>query len=85
MGRAALHREADVRVFAAALRPGVWRDAATLAAAGSLAEAADLTEEAGELPPAALYRLHALEVATLEVTAHRVFADPECPACRGRR
>lgn len=36
-------------------------------------------------PPAALYRLHVLEVAELEVTAHRVFADPECPACRGRR
>jgi len=36
-------------------------------------------------PPAALYRLHVLEVATLEVTAHRVFADPECPTCRGRR
>lgn len=35
--------------------------------------------------PAALYRLHVLEVAALEVTAHRVFADPECPACRGRR
>jgi bacteriocin biosynthesis cyclodehydratase domain-containing protein len=35
--------------------------------------------------PAALYRLHVLEVATLEVSAHRVFADPECPACRGRR
>jgi bacteriocin biosynthesis cyclodehydratase domain-containing protein len=41
-----------------------------------------LTESA---PPAALYRLHVLEVAALEVTAHRVFADPECPACRGRR
>ncbi len=36
-------------------------------------------------PPAALYRLHVLEVGALEVTAHRVFADPECPACRGRR
>jgi bacteriocin biosynthesis cyclodehydratase domain-containing protein len=36
-------------------------------------------------PPAALYRLHVLEVATLEVSAHRVFLDPECPACRGRR
>jgi bacteriocin biosynthesis cyclodehydratase domain-containing protein len=36
-------------------------------------------------PPAALYRLHVLEVATLEVSAHRVLADPECPACRGRR
>ncbi len=32
-------------------------------------------------PPAALYRLHVLEVATLEVSARRVFADPECPAC----
>jgi bacteriocin biosynthesis cyclodehydratase domain-containing protein len=36
-------------------------------------------------PPAALYRLHVLEVASLEVSTHRVFADPECPACRGRR
>ncbi|MBY0227836.1 MAG: TOMM precursor leader peptide-binding protein, partial [Gemmataceae bacterium] len=32
-------------------------------------------------PPAALYRLHVLEVATMEVSAHRVFADPECPEC----
>lgn len=32
-------------------------------------------------PPSALYRLHVLEVATLEVTAHRVFVDPECPEC----
>jgi bacteriocin biosynthesis cyclodehydratase domain-containing protein len=32
-------------------------------------------------PPAALYRLHVLEIATLEVSAHRVFADPECPEC----
>ncbi len=31
--------------------------------------------------PAALYRLHVLELATLEVSSHRVFADPECPAC----
>jgi bacteriocin biosynthesis cyclodehydratase domain-containing protein len=36
-------------------------------------------------PPAALYQLHVLEVSTLEVTAHRVFFDPECPSCRGRR
>jgi bacteriocin biosynthesis cyclodehydratase domain-containing protein len=36
-------------------------------------------------PPAALYRLHVLEVATLEVTAHELFIDPECPACAGRR
>jgi bacteriocin biosynthesis cyclodehydratase domain-containing protein len=34
--------------------------------------------------PAALYRLHVLEVGTLEVTSHRVFVDPECPACGGR-
>ncbi|HEY7426411.1 MAG TPA: TOMM precursor leader peptide-binding protein [Gemmataceae bacterium] len=33
---------------------------------------------------AALYRLHVLEVASLEVTAHRVFIDPECPECGGR-
>ncbi len=36
-------------------------------------------------PPAALFRLHVLEAAALEVTAHRVFADPECGECRGRR
>jgi bacteriocin biosynthesis cyclodehydratase domain-containing protein len=36
-------------------------------------------------PPAALYQLHVLEVSSLEVTAHRVFFDPECPSCRGRR
>lgn len=44
-------------------------------------KAALLSEEA---PPAALYRLHALEVATLEVTAHAVLLDPECPACGER-
>jgi len=36
-------------------------------------------------PPAALFQLHVLELASLEVTAHRVFYDPECPACRGKR
>jgi bacteriocin biosynthesis cyclodehydratase domain-containing protein len=36
-------------------------------------------------PPATLYQLHVLETASLEVTAHRVFFDPECPVCRGRR
>jgi bacteriocin biosynthesis cyclodehydratase domain-containing protein len=36
-------------------------------------------------PPAALFRLHVLEAATLEVSAHRVFIDPECAACRGGR
>jgi bacteriocin biosynthesis cyclodehydratase domain-containing protein len=32
-------------------------------------------------PPAALYRLHVLDVHELEVASHRVFADPECPDC----
>jgi bacteriocin biosynthesis cyclodehydratase domain-containing protein len=36
-------------------------------------------------PPAALYRLHVLEAASLEVTTHAVLIDPKCPACRGRR
>jgi bacteriocin biosynthesis cyclodehydratase domain-containing protein len=34
-------------------------------------------------PPAALYRLHVLDVEAMEVTAHRVFVDPECPECGG--
>jgi bacteriocin biosynthesis cyclodehydratase domain-containing protein len=32
-------------------------------------------------PPAALYRLHVLELESMEVSAHRVLADPECPEC----
>ena len=36
-------------------------------------------------PPAALYRLHVVEVETMEVTTHRVFVDPDCPACGRRR
>lgn len=32
-------------------------------------------------PPAALYRLHVVEVSTMEISTHRVFADPECPDC----
>jgi len=32
-------------------------------------------------PPPALYRLHVLEVETLEVTTHRVLPDPRCPDC----
>jgi bacteriocin biosynthesis cyclodehydratase domain-containing protein len=36
-------------------------------------------------PPAALFQLHVLEVSTLEVSAHRVFSDPECQACSRRR
>ncbi len=34
--------------------------------------------------PAALYRLHVLEMSSLEVTSHRVLIDPECPECGGR-
>ncbi len=34
-------------------------------------------------PTAALYRLHVLEVDSLEVASHRVFVDPECPECGG--
>jgi bacteriocin biosynthesis cyclodehydratase domain-containing protein len=33
-------------------------------------------------PPPAQYRLHVLEIASLEISSHRVFADPECPACQ---
>lgn len=33
-------------------------------------------------PPAALYLLHVLEISTMELTAHPVFPDPECPACQ---
>jgi bacteriocin biosynthesis cyclodehydratase domain-containing protein len=32
-------------------------------------------------PPAALYRLHVLELESMEVSTHRVFADPECLEC----
>jgi bacteriocin biosynthesis cyclodehydratase domain-containing protein len=32
-------------------------------------------------PAAPLYRLHVLEVSSLEVSSHRVFVDPECPEC----
>ena len=36
-------------------------------------------------PPSALYRLHVLELATMEVSSHRVLIDPACPECqRGR-
>lgn len=48
-----------------------------------LAWKATLADEAEA--PAALYRLHVLDVVALEVTSHRVFVDPECPACGGRR
>lgn len=43
-------------------------------------------ELACEAPsPAALFRLHVLDVASLEITSHRVFPDPECASCTGRR
>jgi bacteriocin biosynthesis cyclodehydratase domain-containing protein len=32
-------------------------------------------------PPSALYRLHVLELETMDVTSHRVLIDPECPEC----
>ncbi len=35
-------------------------------------------------PPPALFALHVLEVATLEVTSHAVLLDPECAECGGR-
>src|SRR5262249_3808198 len=35
-----------------------------------------------ERPSAALYRLHVLELASMEVSSHRVLIDPECPECR---
>jgi bacteriocin biosynthesis cyclodehydratase domain-containing protein len=44
---------------------------------------AELLEK--EDPPAALFRLHVLDVASLEVTAHRVFIDTECSECHGCR
>jgi hypothetical protein len=36
-------------------------------------------------PPAALFRLHVLELDDLEVRSYPAFIDPDCPVCRGRR
>jgi hypothetical protein len=33
------------------------------------------------LPPAAVFRLHVLELATMEVSVHRVLSDPTCHDC----
>lgn len=44
---------------------------------------AEAAQEAN--PPAALFRLHVLETATLEIASHRVFFDPECPSCASRK
>jgi bacteriocin biosynthesis cyclodehydratase domain-containing protein len=35
--------------------------------------------------PPALYRLHVVEAESLEVTTHRVFLDPDCSECGGKR
>ncbi|MBI4862939.1 MAG: hypothetical protein HY815_22155 [Candidatus Riflebacteria bacterium] len=42
-----------------------------------------LQQVAREDPPAALYRLHVLELESMELSTHRVFVDPECGACQG--
>jgi bacteriocin biosynthesis cyclodehydratase domain-containing protein len=44
-----------------------------------------MVRKAAMLSDAAAYRLHVLETATLEVTSHRVFRDPECDVCGGLR
>ncbi len=44
-----------------------------------------LAQAEAEQPTAVLYRLHVLERATLEISTHRVFVDPECPGCCGGR
>ncbi len=41
-----------------------------------------LAQAEREQPAAGLYRLHVLELETMEVSTHRVFADPGCPECR---
>jgi bacteriocin biosynthesis cyclodehydratase domain-containing protein len=43
---------------------------------------ADLAAEPDASP--ALYRLHVLDAASLEVSSHRVFVDPECLECSRR-
>jgi bacteriocin biosynthesis cyclodehydratase domain-containing protein len=43
-----------------------------------------LSLAAREPAPAALFALHVVEVATLEVSSHRVLLNPECPACATR-
>lgn len=58
-------------------------DAEALAIAADLV-AAKLALVAREPAPSALYALHVVEVATLEVSSHRVLINPECPAC-GKR
>jgi bacteriocin biosynthesis cyclodehydratase domain-containing protein len=39
-------------------------------------------ERLGQDPPAeTIYRLHVLELETMELSVHRVFRDPTCPEC----
>lgn len=58
-------------------------DAAALAIVADLV-AAKLALVAREPAPPALYALHVVEIATLEVSSHRVLINPECLAC-GKR
>ncbi len=37
------------------------------------------------IPSAAVFRLHVLELETMEVSVHRVFFDPTCPECADAR
>lgn len=46
--------------------------------------AAKLARLADPLAPSALYVLHVVELAALEVASHRVWINPECPACATR-
>jgi oxazoline/thiazoline synthase len=64
-----------------AVRPVPFPDPAVAVLAALVRWKAALLPERD--PPAALYRLHVLELAAMEVSAHRVFADPECPECGG--
>jgi len=58
-------------------------DAALLAIVADLVSA-KLALVAREPAPSALYALHVVEAATLEVSSHRVLINPECPACATR-
>ena len=44
-----------------------------------------IAQSAQAAAPPALFRLHVLECATLEVGTHRVFVAPHCPECNGGR
>ena len=61
------------------LTPADFPDEGVLILHGLVAWKLRLAEQ--ETAPAPLYRLHVLEVATLEVSTHRILHDPECPEC----